>query len=94
MLYVEASEIPSRFDELVAKVLAGEEVRFRQNGREVAIHRLDSFLTSDLARLQSEGRVSIPPDFGKVRVRNQVAAVDGGFVGAADAVISERESGY
>lgn len=91
MLYVEASEVQARFSELMEKVLAGEEVRFRQGGQEIALRRTDDDLMAKMRRQEADGRLTIPPKFGQRGAYRPVDAIDGGFGGTVEAAIEERD---
>ena len=94
MLYVEASEVQARFAELVEQVLSGEEVRFLQAGREIVMRRTDDDLMVKLRQQEAEGKVQMPSNLGEYWPPEPVPAADGGNVGAVEALLADRESGY
>gem|GEM_PF-4298667 len=94
MVYIEASEVQARFSELVERVLAGEEVRFRQGGAEIAMRRTDDERMARMRQMETEGKLKMPLRLGEYWEPKPVPAADGGNVGAVEALIADRESGF
>ena len=91
---MEASEVPARWAELYQRLREGEAVTVREAGREVArMSRSEDEAMARLRELEAEGKATIPPRFGERGKYDPVRAVDGGYVGAVEAVIEERRSG-
>lgn len=90
---MEASEVPSRWAELVQRVRDGESISVQQDGREVVrMNRGEDEAMAKLRKLEAEGKIRIPPRFGEYWTPEPVSAIDGGYVGALDALLEERES--
>ena len=48
-------------------------------------------LWARMLQQEAAGIITIPPNFGERRVRNPIQAIGGGFVGAVEALIEERD---
>lgn len=55
---------------------------------------VDAELWARMLQQEAEGKITIPPRFGEYWAPEPVPAVDGGYVGAVEALTADRESGF
>ncbi len=55
---------------------------------------VDAELWARMLQQEAEGIITIPPHVGAYWPPEPVAAADGGYVGAVEALIADRESGF
>ena len=52
---------------------------------------VDPELWARMLQQESEGKITIPPNFGERGTYSPICAIDGGFVGSVEAIIEERD---